>query len=332
MQKSKLIRNNMKKLLLIISIISIYSIPSVSQEAKWYKGNTHTHTTNSDGNELPRRVVRWYLDHNYNFLVISDHSYLTDTKYLDTDKNDDFILIPGEEITDRAENKPVHLVAIGIQKQVQEQHGNTILETLQNNIDAIINAGGIAQINHPNWKYSFNDKVLYEVKDCTLVEIYNISKDCNNYEAGGNPGVENIWDKVLTKGKLIYGVISDDTHDYLGEFSADKSPPGRGWIMVHAKELTPEAIMSSIKKGDFYATVGVELNNVTISDKEYIVEIKPWGDAGYTTQFIGRDGKILKEDYNHKAVYEFKGNEGYVRAKVICSSGDFAITQPVFVK
>jgi hypothetical protein len=102
--------------------------------------------------------------------------------------------------------------------------------------------------------------------------------------------------------------------------------------MVHAKELTPEAIMSSIKKGDFYATVGVELNNVTISDKEYIVEIKPWGDAGYTTQFIGRDGKILKEDYNHKAVYEFKGNEGYVRAKVICSSGDFAITQPVFVK
>jgi hypothetical protein len=323
----------MKNIFSIIVVLAIVTMSTAfSQEAHWYKGNTHTHTTNSDGNETPRRVVRWYLDHNYNFLVISDHSYLTDTKYLDTDKNDDFILIPGEEITDRAENKPVHLVAIGIQEQVQEQHGNTILETLQNNIDAINNAGGIAQINHPNWKYSFGDKVLSEIKNCPLVEIYNISKDCNNYAAGGVPSVEEIWDKVLSSGKLIYGVISDDTHDYLGEFSADKSPPGRGWIMVRAKELTPEAIISSMKNGDFYATIGVELNDVSIADKEYVVEIKQWGDAGYTTQFIGKDGKILKEDYNLKAIYKFKGDEGYVRAKVICSSGDFAITQPVFVK
>jgi len=324
----------MKKVIFYVFSLSLFlSVQLFSQEGyHWYKGNTHTHTTNSDGNETPRRVVRWYLDHDYNFLVISDHSYLTDIKYLDTDKNDDFILIPGEEVTDRVENKRVHLVAVGIKDLVKEQHGNTVLETLQNNIDAINNAGGIAQINHPNWKYSIDEKELSQVQNCSLVEIYNISKDCNNYAAGGHPSVENIWDKVLTKGKLLYGVISDDTHDYLGEFSADKSPPGRGWIMVRAKELTSEAIISSLKKGDFYATIGVELKNITITDKEYTVEINPWGDAGYTTQFIGKNGKILKEDYNHKAVYEFKGDEGYVRAKVICSSGDFAITQPVMIK
>jgi hypothetical protein len=30
-------------------------------------------------------------------------------------------------------------------------------------------------------------------------------------------------------------------------------------------------------------------------------------------------------------VYVFNGKELYVRAKIICSTGDFAITQPVFL-
>ena len=27
---------------------------------KWYKGNIHTHTTESDGDESPEKVVGWY--------------------------------------------------------------------------------------------------------------------------------------------------------------------------------------------------------------------------------------------------------------------------------
>lgn len=304
----------------------------LGQEYRWYRGNTHTHTTNSDGDELPRRVVRWYLDHEYNFLVISDHDYITDIKYLDTDKNDDFILIPGEEVTDRAENKPVHLNAIGIKQLVKPQHGKTILETLQNNIDAINTAGGIAQINHPNWHYSFNAEVLSRVKYCQLVEIYNICKESNNYTAGGVPGMEEIWDKILTNGNLLYGIISDDTHDYIGEFSNDKSIPGRGWIMVRAAELTPQAIISSLQKGDFYATIGVVLKDITITGTEYSVEILSNGDAKYTTLFIGKGGTILHEDYSLKSTYQFKGDEGYVRAKVISSTGDFALMQPVLIR
>jgi len=314
----------------VVSFFLLYGL-TFAQEYKWYKGNTHTHTTNSDGDELPRRVVRWYLDHNYNFLVISDHDYLTDTKYLDTDENDDFILILGEEITDRAEGKPVHLNGIGINRFVEKQGGKTILETLQNNIYAINKAGGIAQINHPNWKYSFNHEILSSVKDCHLMEIYNISKDCNNFTAGGFPGMEEIWDKVLSKGNLIYGVISDDTHNYIGEFSSEKANPGRGWIMVRAKTLTQEEIISSMKKGDFYATIGIILKDLKISEKEYSLEIVPYLDAKYTTLFIGKNGKILSEEYGTTPKYLIKGNEGYIRARVFSSTGDFAITQPLFL-
>ena len=44
---------------------------------RWFKGNTHTHTVNSDGDSTPDEVVRWYREHGYNFLVLSDHNYLT---------------------------------------------------------------------------------------------------------------------------------------------------------------------------------------------------------------------------------------------------------------
>ena len=45
--------------------------------ALWYKGNTHTHTLNSDGDSTPDDVVRWYREHGYQFLVLTDHNFLT---------------------------------------------------------------------------------------------------------------------------------------------------------------------------------------------------------------------------------------------------------------
>jgi predicted metal-dependent phosphoesterase TrpH len=314
------------------TLVIVMSCSAYGQEYKWYKGNTHTHTTNSDGNETPRRVVRWYFDHNYNFLVLTDHNTLTDIRYLDTDKNDDFILIPGEEVTDSYQNKPLHVNGIGIRKVVKPQHGNGIVETLQKDIDAIREAGGIAHVNHPNWRYSFADKELAELKDVKLFEVYNIGKDSNNYSAGDSPGMEEIWDRMLSRKVLLYGVVSDDTHDYVGEFSADKANPGRGWVMVRAADLTPEAIIASLERGDFYGSTGVTLSDVAVTDKEYRVEIEPNGDAKYTTMFIGKGGEVLKRDVGLKSSYQFRGDEGYVRAKVISSTGDFAITQPVLVK
>ncbi len=52
----------------------------------------------------------------------------------------------------------------------------------------------------------------------------------------------------------------------------------------------------------------------------------------YTTTFIGKDGKVLKEVYGNRAVYIFEGDELYVRARIYASSGEFACTQPHFPK
>ena len=45
--------------------------------AQWFKGNIHTHTNESDGDEDPYKVVSWYRRHGYDFLVLSDHNHLT---------------------------------------------------------------------------------------------------------------------------------------------------------------------------------------------------------------------------------------------------------------
>ncbi|HBU41325.1 MAG TPA: hypothetical protein DEB57_00365 [Microbacterium sp.] len=44
---------------------------------RWWKGNTHTHTFWSDGNDFPEMVADWYRESGYNFLVLTDHNILS---------------------------------------------------------------------------------------------------------------------------------------------------------------------------------------------------------------------------------------------------------------
>ena len=78
---------------------------------RWYKGNTHTHTLNSDGDSTPDEVVRWYREHGYQFLVLTDHNYLTAVDGLNAVHGaaDKFLVVRGEEVTSTATSKPVHV-------------------------------------------------------------------------------------------------------------------------------------------------------------------------------------------------------------------------------
>jgi hypothetical protein len=51
---------------------------------QWYKGNLHTHSLWSDGNDFPEMIVDWYASRGYNFLALSDHNILsTGEKWID---------------------------------------------------------------------------------------------------------------------------------------------------------------------------------------------------------------------------------------------------------
>ena len=40
----------------------------------WYKGNTHTHSLWSDGNDFPEMIMDWYKSNGYDFIALSDHN------------------------------------------------------------------------------------------------------------------------------------------------------------------------------------------------------------------------------------------------------------------
>jgi predicted metal-dependent phosphoesterase TrpH len=322
----------MKKLFIMVLMLMAAAWGWPAQQTRWVKGNTHTHTSNSDGNETPRRVMRWYQDYGYHFLMITDHNMISETAALDSDRNDDFILIPGEEISLAFQKRQAHVCSFNPKQPAAAKAGTTITETLQNAIDASRLSGGLPQINHPQRRWSLAASDIKGLRNVCLFELLNPQRESNNFAAGGQPGTEGLWDSLLTAGMVLYGVAADDAHDYLGDFLPGRDHPGKGWVMVRVGELTPEAVCASLEKGDFYASTGVELADLQVTENEYRLVIKPYRDTVYSTRFIGRDGRTLSQVDGLEAAYAFKGDELYVRAKVFSSAGEWAFCQPVFIK
>ena len=310
----------------------------------WYKGNIHIHT-NAGGPRTgyplgdpiadsdPETVTGWYRRHGYDFLVLSDHNHRTLLEYGPGRRC--FrrpLMIRGEEVSVRIHNgtKAIHLGAVGITRLVEPIDATEVVPTLQANVDAIREAGGIAVINHPNFTWAFDHEAISRVKGAHLLEIYNGHPRTNNYGAGDRPGCEEIWDRVLTSGLPIWGVATDDAHQFSGEFGPGRINPGRGWLMVRARELSEESVVEALASGSFYASTGVILEELVTSPDSIFLRIEQEADYLYSTTFTGPEGLKLAEESGPQVRYEIRGGEGYVRATVRSSSGSKAWSQPLF--
>jgi hypothetical protein len=309
------------------------SVPALSQTSpvRWYKGNTHTHTLNSDGDSTPDEVVHWYRQHGYNFLVLTDHNFVTSVEGLNAlhGADEKFLVIRGEEVTDRFGEKPLHINGLNPARVIVPQGGTSVIDVLQRNVAGIRAAMGIPHINHPNFGWAITADELQQVNDYNLFEIYNGHPSVNNNGGGGVPGLEEVWDRILSSGRLLYGIAVDDAHHFKRPWDPDASKPGQGWIFVRAPRLDPSAVLGALERGEFYSSTGVELSDYQATTRKMTVTIKERPASKYRVQFVGRNGKLLAEVTQNPAVYETKGDEGYVRAKVIESNGKIAWTQPV---
>jgi hypothetical protein len=301
---------------------------------RWYKGNTHTHTLNSDGDSTPEEVVKWYRDNGYNFLVITDHETITPVGPLNKDlgKPGEFLVISGQEITDRTDGKPQHVNALGITTVSMPKKAPTSLDNLQANIDSVIALGGVPQINHPNFGWALTADTIARTKGAMLFELFNGHPLVNNMGGGDSPSTEQIWDAVLSSGRLIYGMATDDVHTVRKLGDRASATPGHGWVMVRAADLTPASILEALKRGDFYASTGVELESYSADARTVSIKVKEKRWSKYRIQFIGKGGKILKETAAGSSEYTINGSEGYVRVKVFESNGDIAWTQPRMIR
>ena len=302
---------------IIVAVLAAFVC--LSSNADWMRGNLHTHTLESDGDSTPEEVARWYRDHGYDFLAITDHDKVTRIA-----APEGLVLVLGEEVTDRLPKKPLHVNAIGLTEVVKPQGGANPVEVLQRNIDAVRKAGGLALVNHPNFGWSFGADELLQLRDFTLLEIASGHPYVNSL---GPPSHEAMWDRLLTAGRRVWGVAVDDSHHWKRPWDTDVALPGKAWVVVRAAKRDTASVVDALRRGDFYASTGVELEEVARGR----VKVKEKNGARYRIQFIGSGGRVLQESAGVLGEYKVRGNEGYVRAKVIDSNGRMAWTQPEFI-
>ena len=204
---------------------------------------------------------------------------------------------------------------------------------MQANIDAVLDPGGIACINHPCWERAFNHDEILKTRGASMMEIFKGTLGSNNYPVP-IPDLYNpteIWDNVLTAGVPLFGVASDDSHHY-HDFAPEKENPGRGWVMVEAEALDSEAVVEAMALGNFHSSTGLYLDHLKSTPDEIVIEFRSQRHLIMMTQFIGKDGFVYQETVGDRASYRPTGDEGYVCAAIRSSDGTQVWTQPVFLE
>jgi len=209
-------------------------------------------------------------------------------------------------------------------------------------------------VNHPNFGSAITPEELLQVRDARFFELFNGHPTVwnNGNSTNRTPSMDRLWDIVLTrrlaelKYPVMYGLSTDDGHNYHTN-RVGSSNPLRGWVWVRSAKLTPESLIAALEAGDFYSSSGVKLRELHQNAKGISLEIEAQPGVTYTTQFIGTRrgydarnepvrnaagealrvahtysqdiGTVLAEVKGPKASYTPKGDELYVRAKVISS-------------
>jgi len=347
---------------------------------KWVKGNLHTHSYWSDGDEFPEVIMDWYKSNDYQFIALTDHNILAsgekwvviseDSLYQNAFNNylseygtdwvhyreteggiqvklktyeeykgrfeekEKFLIIQSEEITDRFDNKPLHMNATNIQTIIKPGGGSSVSEVLQNNIDAVIRQRqetGVPMfphINHPNFGYGISLEEMIALRGERFFEVYNGHPAVHNQGDSVHISTEEMWDRInisyLESNKpMMYGLATDDSHHYHQQ-GGKWSNAGRGWIMVLSDSLTAPSLISAMESGQFYASSGVTLTNVKLEENTLSIMVSPETDMTYTISFLGcKKGQSEPEEFitseGTEASFKLSQDILFVRSKVTSS-------------
>lgn len=269
-----------------------------------------------------------------------------------------FLLIPSFELTDRYKTAPIHINVTNPREYLAPTGGSNVVEVMQKNVDNVLaqrEATGqpmFPHLNHPNFGWGVTAEELMQVRGERFFEVYNGHPTVHNEGDATHASTDRMWDIMLTRRltelnlEVIYGIGVDDSHNY-HQMGIGQSNAGRGWVMVRTKHLTPESIVLAMEAGDFYASSGVTLSDVQRGTNQLSISIQAEAGVTYTTQFIGTRrsydktnepirtpngeplrvthkysaqlGEVFAEVTGTNAVYTLKGDEIYVRAKIVSS-------------
>ena len=287
---------------------------------RFYKGNLHTHSTNSDGDHPVEEVIRRYRTNGYDFLAMSDHFIemfnfpVTDTTSY-RDENFTTLIAAELHVGKLLNDEYWHVLAVGLPLDFAEpREGETITEIAQRAADA----GAFIGLVHPEW-YGLQKEDTVQLPFAHAVEVYNHGSHVETDRGYG-------WamlDTLLNEGKRLTGFATDDAHkltyDMLG-----------GWIHVKAENLDPNSILEALKQGDYYSSQGPQFEDVRIEADEVIVECTPadliivQGHGAKAEQEMGKG--LTKARFPLK-----RFADSYFRVTIVDQTGRKAWTNPVWL-
>jgi hypothetical protein len=201
----------------------------------WYRGNLHSHTYYSDGNDSIEAMAAEHLRLGLHFGALTEHNILNPD--LASGHRPGFIWLPSEEVT----TYKGHLNAWGVSRWLDFRCSD---ETeMRFVIDAARAQGAVTSINHPKddgppWDFAAFDA------DC--MEVWQAPWFLGNFQSLA------LWDRLLREGRQIVAVGGSDLHrigtpERPYAYSLDNPTT---W--VRAPELSIAGILEGISRGHVF--------------------------------------------------------------------------------
>lgn len=318
------------------------------ESGRFYKGNLHSHTTNSDGHLSPAEAVALFKSQGYSFLCLSEHDRYTD--YRAEFDSDAFIILPGLEasanLVDPASGqrlKTHHMHGIlgttAMQEKASEHfshkeylpvpvsegqwNGLAVAEQVRDTLTA---RGCLVTYNHPIWS-RVDAEDFCDLDSIWALEIYNygtVNESNTGYDT-------TYWDKILRSGRQLFAFASDDNHNE-GLFDDACG----GWISVKAERLDHDTIIEAMLLGNYYSSSGPAIYNWGIKENNTV-----WIDCSACERvnficggYINAGGTVIAptRDGLWHVEFSLRGTETYVRIECVDHAGKIAWTNAHFLE
>ncbi|MBQ7841231.1 MAG: PHP domain-containing protein [Lachnospiraceae bacterium] len=326
----------------------------ISPDKKQYKANLHSHSTLSDGQKTPQELKEMYYSRGYQILSITDHEHVKNHSAMN---EDDFLMLTGYEAHIRT--NPVY------DRYAQEVHLNLFAKDPENEKHVLFDrrygkfyseeelgklektgpevervysreyvnefirlakeAGYLVTYNHPYWSMESAETIL-SYEGIFSLEMCNFGSWVLNHQEYN----AQIYDKMLQAGKRVFCHSTDDNHN---KYPTDhpKNDSFGGFTMIQADELTYEAVIGAMERGEMYASTGPVFQEISLEGSKLHIECSPvqsiyvYGGSKVPRYQIAEPGQTLT-----CAELEIDEKAPYIRISVFDKEGKSADTRGFF--
>ena len=305
----------------------------------WYRANMHCHTTVSDGHYSPEEIKEAYKGMGYSIVAYTDHEIIcthneltddeflaiTSSEYSINDCKPCFDMPKGGYMDAWRSKKVIHLGVYSKDPnntfhpatdmgtfnwwksqgkdvgdvEVDGYSRQYTVESINETIKRLNDAGFLVSLNHPNWSLNDMDDYL-KIEGLWSLEILNYATE----RISGAEYCPYIYDHMVRGGNhSLFCNMGDDNHNRGGSFDHSFG----GSTIIGAKELKYDQVMDALEKGEFYCASGKnppQIHALYVEDNVVKIDCSPATDIFMTG--MGRNFRYANTDGQEITHAEFR--------------------------